>query len=188
MRVFVPCFLALWLLAAPARAALVDGVVAAINDRVIALSTLEAYHTSFMPTQSSAAALETLINERLLASEATRYGQSLPNTTVTAAAAKLPVPAGLSHDEWFAMLGDHLLADRFIAFRFAGFMPIPRDQLLTYYHQHRDQFPGSFADAEETIRTALTPQVRQQQIDAYIEELRSTADVRIDPTLIPTAP
>lgn len=162
-----------------------DGVVAAIEFNAIMLSTLRAYQQAFMPEQPAAVALEALINDSLLAREANRYGQTLPNELVKKEAAERPVPGTLTPLEWQQLLATHLLAQHFIDFRFGDFVPVSRDEIKAYYEAHRDRFPGSLDAHEEAIRTLLVPAVRARRVASYEEELRTRYNVRINADLVP---
>lgn len=172
-------------LAAPARAVVVDGVVAAIDYKIVALSTLEAYRAVFAPAQPPALALQALIDDRLLGQEARRYGLELSPERLAAGLARWPAPAGMSEAEWRALVADHMLARQFLDFRFADFVPIPREELRAYYEAHRDEFGRPFAEVEDRIREVLTPAARARREGAYREELRTRYEIRVNAALLP---
>lgn len=173
------------LLALPVRAELVDVVVASIDFRVVAASLLANYRAVFAPAQPPAIALQMLIDDRLLANEARRYGQNLTPEAMKAALAKYPRPGDLTEAEWRLLLGDHLLAQQFLEFRFSEFVPISREAVLEFYKGHRDAFPEPFEAVEERVRQRLLPAAKARQIAAYKEELRSRAQVRINANMLP---
>lgn len=175
--------LALW--GTPAAAAQVDAVVAAIEYDAIALSTLEAYRQAYEKDQPPAIALQRLIDDMLLAREATRYGQSVTNDEVRQAGASGAAPGTLSKLEWHNMVANRLLAQRFLDFRFGDFVPVSRDEIRSYHEAHRDRFPGSLDAEEEAIRTLLVPVVRARRVAAYKDELRMRYDVRVNAFLLP---
>jgi hypothetical protein len=170
---------------APAVAAQIDAIVAAIEHDAIALSTLQAYRQAYAPEQPPAVALQQLIDDQLLAREANRYGQTLTNDQVKAAIAKLPRPGTLTQLEWENLAASHLLAQRFLDFRFGDFVPVSRDEVRAYYDAHRDRFPQAFDAVEEDIRQLLVPVVRARRVSAYKDELRTRYDVRINGFLLP---
>lgn len=175
-------------LALPARAAMVDAMVAAVHHRIIALSTLEAYQQAFAARSDLNTALQALIDERLLADEARRYGQAVDPKTLAAAIAETPRPAGLTQDEWGDMMDDHLLAAQFLSFRFGDFVMVPRPTMLAYYRAHRATFKGRFVQEQERIRKLLAPAERQREVQGYIQTLRSSAQVQYNPALSLTQP
>jgi hypothetical protein len=170
---------------APGGGRIVDGVVAAIDQRAIALSTLAAYRLAFAPGEAPADALEAMIDDRLLSREAQRYGQTVPKPELERALARVAGLGGLSRAEWQLLVGDHLLARRFLDFRFGDFVPIPRDQLRAYYDAHRAEYPQPFEQVEERIRARLLPSVRASREADYRRQLRRRADVRVNADLLP---
>lgn len=175
---------ALLAVATPAQAALVDGVVAATGRDAIALSLFRAYHTAFWPEQSATTAIRHLIDDRLVAAQARRYGQDLKPEELAAARQAHPRPAGPTPEEWDRLVADRTLADRFIQFRFGDFVPVTRDQEQAYYDKHRQAYPGSFEAEQPKIHALLVPQVKQRRIDRFLQDLRDGADVRIDAGLL----
>lgn len=170
---------------APAIAEVIDGVVAAIDYKPIALSILEAYRRAFWPQQPAAVALDRLIDDRLLAAEARRYGQTLSDSALAEGLARWPKPAGLLEAEWRQVVADHVQARQFLTFRFADFVPISREELRAYYAAHRGEFQRPFEEVEPLIRERLTPAVRARREQAFKQELRSRSQVRLTPELLP---
>ncbi|MFN3430350.1 MAG: hypothetical protein ACK46X_10385 [Candidatus Sericytochromatia bacterium] len=169
----------------PAGAAQIDAIVAAIEHDAIARSTLEAYRQAYAAEQPPAVALQQLIDDHLLAREANRYGQTLTNEEVKAAIARVPRPGTLTQLEWEALAASHLLAQRFLDFRFGDFVPVSRDEIRAYYEAHRDRYPQALDAVEEAIRQLLVPVVRARRISVYKDELRVRYDVRINGFLLP---
>jgi hypothetical protein len=170
--------------AAPAPAAVVDGVVAATGREAIALSLFRAYHAAFWPDQPAPTAIRHLIDERLVAGQARRYGQDLKPAELAEVRKAHPRPAGPTPEEWDRLIADHELAARFLQFRFGDFVPVTRDQEQAYYQRHRDAYPGSFEAEQPRIHARLVPQVRARRIERFLTELRDRADVRIDLDLL----
>ncbi|HEY9724617.1 MAG TPA: hypothetical protein V6D47_21625 [Oscillatoriaceae cyanobacterium] len=187
MRAFVIGLLLL-AIALPARAEVVDAVVASVHNRIIALSTLMAYRQAFVPRSDLDAALNALVDERLLADEARRYGQAVDPKTLAATLKLMPTPAGMTSDEWGDVLDDHLLSAQFLSFRFGDFAMVSRAAMIAYFKAHRAQFPGHFAQNEERIRSLLAPAERRREEQAYVETLRASAQVQYNPALPLTKP
>jgi hypothetical protein len=171
-------------LAAPVRAEVVDGVAAAIDHQPVALSLLRAYHGVFEPDIKLEDALQRLIDDRLLANQARRYGQSLTPLELSRERVKHPKPPGPSDEEWLQLVTDRALAARFLEFRFGEFVPVTREQLQAYYNAHRKDFPGTLAEEEERVRMVLAPLARARREERFKRELRERADVRIDASLL----
>jgi hypothetical protein len=159
--------------------------VGAIDYNAIPLSVLTAYQAAFMPEQPAGVALQALINDALLSREANRYGQTIANAEVVAEAAKRPTPGTLTELEWQQLLAMHVLAKRFVDFRFGDFVPVSRDEIKAYYDAHRKQFPGPFEGVEDAIRQLLVPAVRAKRVAAYETELRARYSVRVNAELLP---
>ncbi|MDB5099595.1 MAG: hypothetical protein JWM80_4016 [Cyanobacteria bacterium RYN_339] len=170
--------------AAPVQAALVDGVVAATGHEAIALSLFRAYHTAFWPDQPAAVAVRRLIDDRLVAAQARRYGQDLKPAELEAERKSHARPAGPTPEEWDRLIADRALAERFLAFRFGDFVPVTRDQEQAYFDKHRGDFPGTFDAAQPRIHAILVPQIRARRIDRFKTDLRDRADVRVNPGLL----
>lgn len=184
MRVLLATLIALSL-AGPARAELVDGVVAAIDYKIVARSTLSAYRAAFVPAEPPALALQALIDDQLLGQEARRYGLELSPERLAEGLARWPRPTGMGEAEWRALVADHMLARQFLDFRFADFVPIPREELRAYYEAHRAEFGRPFAEVEDRIRALLTPAARARREGAYREELRTRYEIRVNAGLLP---
>ena len=152
---------ALALLAGPAEAAIVDGVVATVDNQVMPLSILRAYQAAYAPTQPLEGALAQWVDDRLVANQAARYGQRVAAGSLDAERAAHPRPVGLDDASWDQLLGDHLLARQFLEGRFGGFVPVSRAEEERVYQDNRKAYPGPFASEEPKIRALLEPAARQ---------------------------
>lgn len=186
MKPFLAAMLMAAAVATPltARSEPLDGVVAAVEYNAVMLSTLRAYRLAYAPQATPIVALTQLIDDALLAREANRYGLTIENEEVRKSAAKTPIPGTLTRPEWETLVANHLLAQRFLDFRFGEFVPIARDEVRAYYEAHRDRFPGPLDAAEEEIRTLLAPTVRARREATYKEELRLRYQVRLNESLL----
>lgn len=162
----------------------VDGVVAAVEADVFALSLLEAYQRAFFPRADRETAVGRLIDERLLAAEARRYGRAIAPAALAAARKAHPTPAGFDTAEWDAVLSDRLQAQAFLDFRFGEFVPIPREDVQAYYDAHRERFPRPFEEEEAAVRQALAPLARARKEIEYRRALRDRAEWRVDRALL----
>ncbi|HUI44666.1 MAG TPA: SurA N-terminal domain-containing protein [Nitrospirota bacterium] len=89
----------------------------------------------------------------------------------------------LSLTELARMLGEQLLAQKFIKKKIVPFVRITRESAQSYFDAHRSEFPGrQFADVQKNIIARLTDDKIGQQLDQYVAELRSRADIRINPS------
>jgi len=191
-------------LPATAPAERIDRVVAAVNNEVITLSDLrqavrfneEMGGASRDRKNIEAETLEGLINKRLLLHEARRL--SLAEVTEQDVNAEVgKVRSRLGSDKAFRdflqrmdmtpeqlgrMLGERLLVERFVEKKVGLFVRVGRDEARKYFDDHPEEFKGKrFAEVSKAIVALLSEEKTGQQITRYLAELRSKADIRINP-------
>jgi hypothetical protein len=153
----------------PANAVLVDHIVAAVNRDVITYSDLE--HAVALNMRLGAGGkdrkllesetLEGLITRRLLVQEARR----LRFVDVT--------------DQEISAESDKL-RKQFVEKKVGLFMRVSREQAQKFFEERSDLYKGRrFQDVQKLIYSLLTKQKIDQQLDQYVTELRSKADIRI---------
>jgi hypothetical protein len=185
-----------------ARAELVDRVVAAVNNDVITLSELEqtvGFNVALGGKNDEklrAETLEGLINRQLLIQEAYRLKfVEVSDQDINAEIGKLK--ARLGSDEAFAgllarldmtaeqlgrMLGERLLVERFVEKKIGLFVRISRGEAQDYFNSHPEEFKGKrFQEAQKAITAMLSEQKLEQQVAQYLAELKSRADIRLNP-------
>jgi peptidyl-prolyl cis-trans isomerase SurA len=187
-----------------AAAELVDRIVAAVNNQVITLSDLqqairfneEMGGVSRDRKDLESETLEGLINKRLLLHEARRLSfTEVTEQDVNAEVEK--VRTRLRSDQAFhdflqrlqmtpeqlgRMLGERLLVERFVEKKVGLFVRVSREEARKFFDGHPEEFKGKrFPDAFKTIVARLSEQKTGQQITQYLAELRSKADIRINP-------
>jgi len=146
-----------------------EAVVAAIGYEPILLTEALAYQRAFGLSGSLRLTVEQMVDERLLAQEARRYG-------IEAAHPSSSPPADDKESQRFKH--DRALAAQFLKFRFGEFVPVTREDVAGYLVAHPDT-PGR--DAEEKNRIArerLLPTLRSRREAAFKTELRVRAEVR----------
>jgi peptidyl-prolyl cis-trans isomerase SurA len=188
---------------APAKghAELIDRVVAAVNNDVITLSELRqtiAFNAALGGSTGDerrieAETLQGIINRRLLLQEAYRLKVAevsdqdvvaevdrLRQRLGTEAAFRdLLARTGLTEPQLARILGERLLVERFIEKKIGLFARVNRDEAQSYYKDHAGEFKDSrFAEVQKQIMAYLSAQKVNQQLDQYIEELRSRAVIR----------
>ncbi len=186
-----------------ADAVLVDRIVAAVNNEIIALSDLrqavafnEALGGARNGKRIEAETLEGLINRRLLLQEAYRlkFAEVSPQDAA-AEVGKLRqrlgsedafraflARTGMNEEQLTRMLGERLLVERFVEKKIALFARVSRDEAQRYYAGHPDTYRGRpFPEVQSSIIALLTAQKVDQQLDQYITELRERARIRINP-------
>lgn len=186
----------------PAQAALLDRVIAAVNNDVITLSDLRqavafniAVSGKGAGRQAAAEILEGLVNGKLLLQEA--YRLQLVEVTDAevsaeeerfrsrlggdAAAARVLSGAGISPARLRRMLGERLVVERFVERKIELYARVSREDVQSYYDEHRDEFPGRrLAEARKEIESLLSRQLAMRQLDDYVAELRARASLFIN--------
>ena len=190
------------LIAATSHAVLLDRVVAAVNNDVITLSELQqavAFNAAVGGKGSgSRLEMETLqgiINRRLLLQEAYRLKVAeVSEQDIAAEVVRLRERLGTeaSFQEFLAriglteaqlekLLGERLLVERFVEKKIGLFARVNRDDVQAYFRDHPDEFRDKrFTEVQKQITARLSEQKVSQQLDQYVDELRSRAFIRIN--------
>lgn len=190
------------LIAAASHAVLLDRVVAAVNNDVITLSELQqavAFNAAVGGKGSgSRLEMETLqgiINRRLLLQEAYRLKvaevseQDIAAEVVRlrerlgteAAFREFLARIGMTEAQLEKLLGERLLVERFVEKKIGLFARVNRDDVQAYFRDHPDEFRDKrFAEVQKQITARLSEQKVSQQLDQYVDELRSRAFIRIN--------
>ena len=190
------------LIAAASHAVLLDRVVAAVNNDVITLSELQqavAFNAAIGGKGSgSRLEMETLqgiINRRLLLQEAYRLKVAeVSEQDIAAEVVRLRERLGTeaSFQEFLAriglteaqlekLLGERLLVERFVEKKIGLFARVNRDDVQAYFREHPDEFRDMrFTEVQKHITAHLSEQKVSQQLDQYVDELRSRAFIRIN--------
>ncbi len=197
---------AAFLLAIPgaAQGELIDRVVAAVNYEVITWSELE-QAVRFNAALSGGGrdmarlrseTLDGLINKRLLLQEARRLRfVEVSDQDVSAEVAKLRKRFGsdkefsdflagldMTKEQLDRMVTERLLVERFVEKKIGLFVRVSRDEVQSYYDSHPAEYPGKrFVDVQKQIMVMLYDEKLGRQEDQYLAELRSKADVRVNP-------
>jgi hypothetical protein len=196
---------ALLLLVLPcaARAELIDRIVAAVNYEVITWSDLEQavrFNAALSGGSRDGERLRTetregLINRRLLIQEAGRLRfVEVSAQDITAEDEKLRKRFGsdkefsdflagldMTREQLDRMLGERLLVERFVEKKIGIFVRVSREESQSYYEAHPLEFKGKrFQDVQGQITALLYKDKFGQQVDQYLAELRSKADVRLN--------
>jgi SurA-like protein len=185
-----------------ARAELVDRIVASVNNEVITLSELEravrfnvalgGKNEDKLRTET----LEGLINRHLLIQEAYRLKfVEVSDQDINAEIEKLKMRLGsdnafagflarldITREQLGRMLGERLLVEKFIEKKIGLYVHVSRDEARDYFNNHPAEFKDKrFEEAQKMITAMLTGQKLQQQAAQYLAELRSKADIRLNP-------
>ncbi len=182
----------------------VDYIVAAVNQEVITRSELR-QAVGFNAALAGGArgektiqaeTLEGLINRRLIIQEARRLKfADVTDQDISAEVDKVrkrfsPDKAfsnflagqNMTEEQLGRMLGERLLVERFIEKKIGLFVRVSRDEAQRYYSEHPEAFKGKrFQEVYKAITARLSEQKLDQQLAKYLMELRSKADIRINP-------
>jgi hypothetical protein len=194
---------ALFALAAVSHAELVDRVAAAVNNDVITLSELRqavAFNAAVggkgNGRQIETETLQGIINRRLLLQEAYRLkvaevseqeiaaevGRLRQRLGTEAAFREFLARADMTEEQLAKLLGERLLVERFVEKKIGLFARVSRDDVQTYYQEHSGEFKDKrFAEVQKQLTARLSEQKVSQQVDQYVEDLRSRAFIRINP-------
>jgi peptidyl-prolyl cis-trans isomerase SurA len=196
---------ALLLLVLPcaAKAELIDRVAAAVNYEVITWSDLEQavrFNAAISGGRSDGERLRTetlegLINRQLLIQEAGRLRfVEVSAQDISIEDEKLRKRFGsdkefsdflagldMTREQLDRMLGERLLVERFVEKKIGIFVRVSRDESQSYYDAHPSEFKGKrFQDVQRQITALLYEDKFGRQVEQYLAELRSKADVRIN--------
>jgi hypothetical protein len=177
-------------------------VVASVNNQVITLSELnQAVAFNALVGRETrekirSETLEGLINRRLLMQEASRLKfVEISEQDVDGEIEKLKKRLGseknfadfmreadISREQLARMFRERLLVERFIEKKIGLFIRVTRDEAQAFYDRNAERFKGqSFQQVQKEILAGLQGQKLDQQIEKYIKELKSKADIRIQP-------
>ena len=193
----------LFALSFPARAELIDRIVAAVNYDVITESDLEQavrFNAAFSGGSRDEERLWTetrdgLINRQLLLQEAGRLRfVEVSALDISAEDEKLRkrfgsdkefsdflAGLGMTRVQLDRMLGERLLVELFVEKKIGIFVRVSRDEAQSYFDNHPSEFQGKrFQDVQRQITARLYEERFTQQMEQYLTELRSKADVRIN--------
>lgn len=179
----------------------IDRLLATVNGEVVTWSDLRAARVLRLLPEleavNDATALDALIDRRLLVAEVTRYSAPDPAAEALAARrraweASLPAgtevvhaleQVGMREAALTAWLRDDLRIAAYIDQRFTAAAQPTREQALTYYRDHVDEFAVNgvtpeFAAVEATVRRKLAADRRALRIVDWMDTLRARAEIR----------
>ena len=89
---------------------------------------------------------------------------------------------GITKEQLDHMVDEQLLVERFVEKKIGLFVRVSRGEAQSYYDSHPAEFSGKrFLDVQRQIMALLYEEKLNQQEDQYLAELRSKADVRMNP-------
>lgn len=193
--------LLLFLHGGPARADVIDRVLATVNGHLITLSDVRRVMELGLaapgrPSDPTEAVLAQLTDRRLVLEEVERYAPPEPNAAAIAARLadlqrQRGGPAGF--DARLAALGvdmpwleqwvrDDLRIHAYIEQRFAGAMEATEDEIENYFREHASEFvrggqPLPASEAQSMARQRVMDARRQALTDEWLSGLRRRAEI-----------
>lgn len=202
MRRAIGALAAVFVLTAPAAGTeIVDRILAVVSGQIITLSDVNAaLRFGLVPadvaTDPVAAALQRLIDRRLLLEEAERYAPAEPSPSDVAAAvaavqAKFPDAlaferalgqTAMSRETLERFLRDSLRFDAYLEGRLASAAPPSEDELVRYYREHPDEFTSGgalrpFGDVRDQVLARAATVRREAFLRDWVAGLRRRASV-----------
>jgi hypothetical protein len=181
--------LALALLAAAALATageLVERIVAVVDERPLLLS--EVRTLAAVRGLAPEAALQAAIDERLMHAEASRLAQAevRPEEERRALAALLArenPPAGVPEADLVRLVRRQIAILKYVEFRFRPQVRVDDAAVRAAWEKDAVGRPSGPAleDAQDAIRARLEREALDQRVEAWVQELRARADVRLVP-------
>lgn len=181
---------------------IVDQVIAVVNNEVISLSDLKRYISFYSILNKGVslddaliAALQGLIDERLILTEASRFGIEEPTEgEIKEETKKLEEGIkgqngageklswhGLEPDDLYALSRNRLIIERFIDQRINLFILISPEDIDSYLKKNKKEFTGiSREEARLNIGRILTEERSREKIRELKARLRAKADIRIN--------
>jgi hypothetical protein len=166
-----------------ARAEVVERILAVVDDAPILFSDVRA--TASLKRVDEAAALELLIDERLMLREAARLPEAAVEPEAEEQALRglrktASVAPEIGEGQLRRIARRQLLILRYVEFRFRPQLRVGEDQLRRAYDAElnsRLDAPG-FEAAEPELRARLLERALSERIEAWVKELRAGAVIR----------
>ena len=200
-RVCLALLAALLLAPRGAGGEIIDRILAVVGDRIITLSDVRAaLQFRLVPADVSTdpvdAALQRLIDRRLVLAEVERYAQPDP-AAAAVDAALADVRARFTEEEaWDAALArsalsaeglrgflrDSLRIEAYLAQRFASIVQLSEDELRQFHAQHAGEFPapasaGTLEGIRDAVRTRAVEAQRERLVAEWVDGLRRRASI-----------
>jgi hypothetical protein len=174
---------ALLALPAPAPAELIEQVLADIGGRPVLLSDVRLVES--LRGLSRQAALEAVIDERLMLQEASRLPQVAlseeeEERAIQALRAAHPEAAGLSEAGLRRLALRQALILRYVELRFRPLVRVTEEALREAYDAEfgGSAAPPAFEDARDALEARRVREALDERIEQWVRELREAAEVR----------
>ena len=182
-------------LAGIATAQLVDRILAVVNGEIVTMSDVTEYQELFMPESDSQTVLEKLIDQKVLSSEARKFGFASPSEdSVDESRRKLEERLGgptalenllnrlsLIENDLNEMIKVRLMVADLMEQQVNLFVFVSGQDIDEYYRSHKEEFSDVSPDeARSMIQERLVRQRSEAKRRDYIRRLRDRAVIRIN--------
>lgn len=190
------------LLGAPAaRAEIVDRILAVVSGQIITLSDVNAaLRFGLVPADVSTdpvnAALQRLIDRRVMLEEAERYASAEPSPAEVAAAVaavretfaddlafeRALGQTAMTRERLAGAVRDSLRFDAYVEQRLASTAPPSEEEILRYYREHPDEFTSAgslrpFSDVRDQALARVRAARREAFVSDWVAGLRRRASI-----------
>ena len=182
--------MALLLLALPARAAVVERILAVVDGRPVLLSEVAVFQR--LRGERERAALDGLIDEQLMYREAARLPQAAPTADEEQRAfeslrARTP-PAGKDEEEQLRRVARRQAAIlKYVDFRFRPQVRVGEEAVRAAFDAQSRPDGPSFEAAAPALRAGLAEADLSRRIEEWVKELRRSAEIRYNAAPEPAA-
>lgn len=191
---------------ANSRAALIEQLLAVVNDKTIALSDLRRYQLLFAPGAPSEQVLQQMIDHQLLLAEAVRFDTEPPDHAhIQEAERRLEQAAGgrtiweaalqraqLTTGSVEALIAEKLRVETLLAQRVDQFVIVTRTEVEAAYDQQPERYQGkTLAEVAASIERELALQKMTAKRQEYMSRLRGRASIILladSPGTLPAKP
>jgi hypothetical protein len=176
------------LLAAPgaAQGNVVERILAVVDGRPLLLSEVRVLQR--LRGLDQKAAVDALIDERLMFREAARLPQAVVSAEEEERAyreleARLPAGAGATEEDLRRLARRQTAILKYIEFRFRPQVRVEDEEVRAAYDKERAARPETppFEAGAEQLRSRLESEELDQRIEEWVKELRAGAEIRYNP-------
>jgi hypothetical protein len=171
----------LLLLTAPARAGVVERILAVVDGRPVLLSEVALFEKVRGDTERQA--LDGLIDEQLMYREAARLPQAALTVDEEQRAfeslrAQVPAVSGDEEEQLRRLAHRQAAILKYVGFRFRPQVRVSEDAVRAAYEAEGRGENGSFEEAAPGLRARLAEEDLSRRIEGWVKELRQAAEIR----------
>lgn len=171
----------LLLLAAPARAGVVERILAVVDGRPVLLSEVALFEK--VRGDTAQAALDGLIDEQLMYREAARLPQAAltldeEERAFESLRAQVPAASADEEEQLRRVARRQAAILKYVGFRFRPQVRVSEEAVRAAYEAEGRGEGGSFEEAAPAIRARLAEEDLSRRIEGWVKELRQAAHIR----------